>query len=460
MALSRASAIVLDGLTYILLARYLGPLAYGQYISIVAFLALIDLSADMMTLDVTVREISRDPDRGNEWLTAATVLRLALAAVGLAAFAAYVQLGPLRENADLRSVAMLAAAILPIGALRTPLAAFRAHMRIGYELAILVASRFANLALVAWVIYRGGGLAQIVIVILASRALLAVLCWTTMVRTFRFALSFNRAAFLQIARKSLPMGISGVFVAIQLKADIMFLAAIAGAEIAGLYGVVAQLPEYLLYMPVIFTTPMLAVLSRSAAAADADRFQRLYQAMFDTVMAIVIPIAIVSSVAPRETVVWLFGASFAAAGSVLPILMLSVVFMWFSHATAIAAVASGLQDHFIWIQAICVTVYVAAAAALIPLWGMHGAAIARLVGCIIAPLLTYAMLQRRLGVSLSTRTLRRSSAAAVMMAAGVGAASQLPLHVAALVGLTLYVAGLWAVGCNPLALGLEKESRA
>jgi O-antigen/teichoic acid export membrane protein len=459
MGLSRVSVIALDGLTYILLARYLGPLAYGQYISIAAFIALVDVWADMMTLDVTVREMSRDPEHGHQWLTAATLLRLALAVLGLAAFAVYARLGPLRGQPGVSDLLLIAAALLPMGALRMPLAAFRAHMRIRYELAVLAAARSANLVLIAWVLYRGGGLAQLFLAMLASRVLLAILCWTAMVRVFRFVPATSVARLRQITRRSLPMGVSGLFVAIQLKADIMLVAAIAGAETAGLYSAVAQLPEYLLYVPVIFTTPVLPVLSRHAAGRDLASFQRLYQSMFDTVMAIVLPIAVVSSLLPTEVVVWLFGPGFTAAGAVLPTLMMTVVFMWFSHATAIATVAAGLQDHFIWIQAICVTLYVSAIALLIPLWSMHGAATARLMAAIMAPLLTCMILRRRFGVSLSTRTLRPACAAAVVMAVAVVAASRLPLHVAALVGLTMYGAGLWAVGCNPLALAVEKEIR-
>src|SRR6188508_56360 len=86
IGVSRVAAIALDGLAYVVLARYLGPATYGQYVSIFAFLSLIDLAADMMTLDVTVREIAAQPDRSSTWLSAATVLRMGLALIGILAF--------------------------------------------------------------------------------------------------------------------------------------------------------------------------------------------------------------------------------------------------------------------------------------------------------------------------------------------------------------------------------------
>lgn len=459
IGVSRVTAIALDGLAYVVLARYLGPATYGQYVSIFAFLSLIDLAADMMTLDVTVREIAAQPDRSSTWLSAATVLRMGLALIGILAFSVYASWTGMSRDPGLASTVVVAALLLPVGALRTPLAAFRAHMRMHYELGIVLVTRFVNLVLVFAVASRGGTLAQLFAVTIASRALLAFLGWTAAVRQFGFVPELNAAAIRQLARESLPMGISGVFVAVQLKADILLVGAIVGTEAAGLYSVVAQLPEYLLYVPVIFTTPALPVLSRCIADRGTREFQQLYQAMFDTVMALVIPIAVIGIIVPQQTVTFLFGEAFAPAASVLPLLIMSVVFMWFSHATAIAAVAARLQHHFIWIQAVCVAVFVALDATLIPSWGTTGAAVARLVAAAMAPAFTYALLRRRLGASLSTGMLGRSVVAAIAMAAGVAATAAQPLVLTGAVGFTLYAAGLWMTGCNPFALLVRKEIR-
>jgi O-antigen/teichoic acid export membrane protein len=460
MGMSRASAIGLDAVTYILLARHLGPLEYGHYVAIAAFVSLVDVMADMMTLDITVRDIARDPARGNAWLTAATLLRLSLAGFGLIAFAAYVWLSPIGADRELRTVAALAALALPLGALRAPLAAFRAHMRIHYEMGVLITARATNLLLVAVFIYQGHGLLHVVAAATVSRVLLAVLAWGLLWARFAFQPRFERAALAELTRGSLPMGVSGLFVAAQLKGDILLVASLVGAHAAGLYGVVAQLPEYLLSIPIIFTAPMLPALARAAAAADRTEFQRLFQTMFDTVMTLVIPLAVVSIVAPAAAVTWLFGGTFAGAAGVLPLVMLSVVFMWFSHAAAVATIAAGLQSHFIWIQSTCVAAYFALDALLIPRWGIEGAAVARLAATILAPVLTCAVLQRRLGVRLTTATLRRAAVPALAMALALAWASHLPLQVATLLGLTLYGAGLWATGCNPLAYVVAKESRA
>jgi len=457
---TRVAAIALDGLTYIVVARFLGPAQYGTYVSILAFLTLIDLAADMMTLDVTVREIAAEPHKSSTWLTAATVLRLALAFFGVGAFAVYLRSTGLAHDPDTARAAMIAALILPVGALRTPLAAFRAHLRMHYELAIVAATRLLNLLLVVLVAYRGGALVALFVVTILSRAMLAILAWTAAVRRFDFRLALDGRALVRLTRESMPMGISGVFVAIQLKADLLMLGAMVGAEAAGLYGVVAQLPEYLLYVPVIFTTPVLPVMSRCAAERSDGEFQRLYQATVDTVMALVIPVAVVGILVPRQMVVFLFGSAYAPAASVVPLLMVSVVCMWLSHAMAIATVAARLQRHFIWIQGICVALFIGVDLVLIPTLGVTGAAIGRLASATLAPALTYFVLRRHTGALLSVRGLGRAGIAAIAMAVGVVLTAAQPLYVIGAVGLALYAVGLWTIGCNPFASLVRKETLA
>ena len=94
------------------------------------------------------------------------------------------------------------------------------------------------------------------------------------------------------------------------------------------------------------------------------------------------------------------------AARIVPWLMLSIVGMWISHATAIATLAAGLQAHFVWIQSICMTAYLLLDWLLIPRWGMGGAVTGRLVATVLAPALTYWLVKRLRGFRLNVFELR------------------------------------------------------
>jgi O-antigen/teichoic acid export membrane protein len=449
IGVTRVGGALIDGLTYILVARYFGPSDYGHYLSILAFLNLIDLAADMTLMDITVREISKDPDRTGTWLAASTSLRLIVAGIGFVAYLAYVYLGRIAQTPELLTTAWIASLILPVGALRMPLAVFRAQMKMHFELGVILITRLVNLALFFTLMHYHGQLYQFFLATFLSRMLLAVLVWGAVLGWLRVRPSLHLEQFRSLIRESIPMGLSGVFVAIQLKVDILIVASVSGAAAAGLYGAVAQLPEYSLLIPSIITTPLLPILSRSFGPALRERFQQVYQNLFDGVMTIVTPIAVVAMVMPLATVTFLFGKRFAPAANVLPLLVLSIVFMWFSHSVAIAAVAAGLQRSFIWIQSSCVAAYLLLSWTLIPLWGFWGAATARLIGTIIAPFLTYYVVKNRVGFTLETRALRRTIFAGLVMAGAVMFCSRYPLLLAGAVGALVYGATQWAIRTEP-----------
>lgn len=443
--LARGGAILLDGLAYVLVARGLGPAEYGHYVSILAFLLLIDFAADLTLLDITVREISEKPSETGVCVTAATILRLALVVLGLVTYAVYIYCDPHQLSPELLSAAWLAALILPAGVLRMPLVVFRARLAMHYELAITLLTRLVNLLVVLAVIYFQGQLLHFFLAVIASRTLLGILSWVLAVAAFQLRPAFSLKVVKHLFLESIPMALSGLLVAVQLKVDVLLVIAISGSLAGGVYAVVAQLPDYFLYLPVIISTPLLPLLSQLYAAGEHENFQRYYQKLFDTLMIFIIPVIVVVLSMPELLIKLLFGPAYGAASQVLPFLIFSIAFMWFSHATAIAAVATKLQRNFIWIQAICVTAYLGLNLLLIPRWSAQGAATARLAGTVIAPFLTYYVIKRQTGFGLQFNTLFGILFAALMMTAAVLLMIRFNPAAAVLCGVVLYLTTLWTV---------------
>ena len=460
VGLTRGIAVLLDGAAYVAVARHLGPEQYGYYLGFMALAALLDFAADMALVDITVREIATDLRAANTWLLASTLLRLAIAALFMLAFGVYVYAGRSAYPPDVLKWAWIVALVLPAGALRMPLAVFRARQQLQYELVATIASRATNLILVLLSIFAGAGLAPFFAAAVFSRLLLAGLAWAIGLRRSGLSLASHHvsgAALSRLIRESIPMAVSGFFVALQLRGDILMVGRVMNAHAAGIYGVVASLPEYFLLVPVIITTPVLPLLSQAYASAASDRFGRLYRALVSVLTAGIVPVAMIGAAMPERVVILLFGPEYVEAAGLLPWLMGSIVCMWISHATAIAAVAIGWQRAFIWIQSICLLAYVGLNLILIPLWGLAGAAIARLVATFIAPALTHWVVKRQTGVGLDGRALGQVALSALAMGLVVTALEPVGQLFAACVGLVLYIGGLWSTGFVQHALMDLKE---
>lgn len=439
IALARGSAILLDGLAYVLIARYLGPSDYGFYISIAAAITLIDLASDLSVFDIVVRESSRQLERAGAWLGASSALRALLGGAGMVVFLAYALFGPPSHHAQVRTAALLGAVALPIGSLRMPLALFRAEMRMEYEFILLAVTRLVNLLLVLAFISLHYGLLQLILAIVLSRSFLAVSAWTICVRVFRVRPRFDWQDFRRLVVECIPMAISGLFVAVQLKVDLLLVTAISGAEQGGLYAVVGQLPEYLLYVPVIVTTPLLPLLSRAFGDGQRAEFAKLFDKLMTGLAFVAVPAVIVSFFRAHDLVVLVFGNKFAPTAQYFPWIILSVAFMWISHGLAVATVATGLQKNFIWIQSICVVAFLAVCVRGIPHWGPWGATLARLIGTFLAPVLTWFVL-RRASLSFRLNMLVPAGLAAITMAAILALTRGLPVYLALAAALGGYLA--------------------
>lgn len=461
VGLTRGIALLLDGAAYVAVARYLGPELYGHYLGFMALAVLFDFAADMAVVDVTVREIATETGSGNKWLIASTVLRLVMAAIFVVVFAAYVYRARGSYPPDVLNGAWIVALVLPVGALRMPLAVFRARQQSHFELIATVAARAANLIFVLLAIAAGTGIVPFFAIAVASRLLLASVAWGIGFTRAGFSITrqdFNTLALRRLIGESIPMAVSGLFVALQLRGDILMVAHFMGPHSAGVYGVVASLPEYFLLVPVIMTTPVLPLLSQLFAEASLRRFGRVYRTLISVLSALIVPIAVIGALLPERVVTMLFGAEYVDAAVLLPWLMASIVCMWISHATAIATVAIGWQRAFLWIQSICLVAFVALNLLLIPALGLVGSAIARLVATLIAPVLTYWVVMRYTGAGLDTRAFGQVALAGFVMAVVVRSIEPFGPLLATFVAMTVYVGSLWATGFMQNVLINLKES--
>lgn len=457
IGISRVAAVALDGLAFILTVRYFGPSDYGVYLAVLAFLNLIDIAADMTTFDVAVREMSVSPGLMGNWLGAVSALRLALAAAGVLAFLVYVVVtGHLRN--DIAGIAV-SSLVMIVGALRSPLTVFRAEMKMHYELAIIVSTRLVNILAVLLLIQWQAGVVAFLAGILASRAFLAIFSWVCVFRSFKVKLAFEWRRFRELVRECVPMGVSGLFVAVQFKVDILLLASLSTATAAGLYGSIAQLPEYSLYGAVIISTPMLPVLSQAFADTDSSTFNALVQRMLLAMLTLLAPLIVAGLMMPEQVVTILFGQQYAPIANVFPLLVLSITAIWISHAMAVAAVAAHLQRAFIWIQSVCVVLYLGLNTLAIPAWGTAAAAGTRLLTCVLAPVLTWWVITRRVDLSLPLRRLGPVAVGAGAMAVIFAALSNQPLWVPATIGSAAYAATLILMYRLPLLMAEGQGER-
>ncbi|MBD1394161.1 flippase [Mucilaginibacter glaciei] len=193
---------------------------------------------------------------------------------------------------------------------------------------------------------------------------------------------FNWAYNGQLAKKLLtyswPLIISGIMVSLYMKIDQLMIQNISGTKEAGAYATVATLSEAWNFIPtVIVTTLFPAILN--ARRDDTERYKKRIQNLYDLMVYLSLPAAIVVAFAAPLIYKILYTPEFYYAAPTLSVHIWSGVFVFLGAANSQYLIAEGYTKLTFLRTGFGAIVNIGLNLILIPKMGMMGAAIATLV---------------------------------------------------------------------------------
>jgi O-antigen/teichoic acid export membrane protein len=261
---------------------------------------------------------------------------------------------------------------------------------------------------------------------------------------------FDRGALRELLRAGLPSLViaSGQWVLLSL--DSLFLSAFHGAGAVGVYGLAYAVGSVLLLVSGVLNLFFFPTLVRLVARAAADTSAFVASIMRLTIALLGILVAGAVLLGPWA-LAWLTGPAYAEAGRVLPAIVVSFALLVFTH--LLQALPLALQRK----SGPLARCYVAAAllnlvldAALIPRFGLGGAAAATLASYAFAAALVARLAHTAIGGFAWARVLSRPLAAALL---AFGASLAFSLPVSASLGSAVLRTALLLLGYGALAWG-------
>ncbi len=365
-------------------ARHLGPAGFG----IVSFsLSLVLLFATLWTLGLSglvVRELVRDPSRESELLGTVTTLRLVGGVVALvAAVALTIVLG--RDDQT-----RLAVIILMVGVL-----GLYTFDGIDYWLQAGVRSRHAVTARTAGLVVAS---ALNIVLIAVDAPLLAFVAAAAL--EYALGGAFLVIAYLRLGGRpthwryqggvargllvvSWPLILSGVANAINLRADQLMLGVMRGPDDVGTYAAAARLSEVWYFVPAAIAASVFPAMVR-AHAGDRPTFDRWMGHLYDLMVALALPIAIVVSIFAGPLIALLYGPAFAASAPILAIHVWTGPFVFLGAALSRWLIAEDRLRFSLVRHSAGAAVNIGLNLVLIPPYGGIGAAVATLISYTVA----------------------------------------------------------------------------
>jgi len=194
-----------------------------------------------------------------------------------------------------------------------------------------------------------------------------------------FNWTFERALARKLFSLSWPLILSGVMVSLYMKIDQIMIQNLAGVKEAGAYATVAQLSEAWNFLPAVIVTSLFPAIL-NARRDDNNRYKRRIQHLYDLMVYISVPVAIVITFISPFIYKYLLTPEYAYAAPVLSVHIWSAVFVFLGAANGQYLVAENYVKLTFIRSCFGALVNVLLNLVLIPKMGMMGAAVATLIG--------------------------------------------------------------------------------
>lgn len=219
-----------------------------------------------------------------------------------------------------------------------------------------------------------------------------------------------------------PLWAQGVVMALYSWLDQVLLAAIRSATDAGVYGPVATLAQLFGVGLGALNSAFAPVIAQKHADGDLAGLEKLYRLVTRWAVAVAVPPLVVCAMVPEAVLAfWPHGSPLAAPA--LRIICASQLFATAVGSVNYLLIMSGRQTQVLWNGLPAVALNLGFSLALVPTWGVTGAAIANSVATVAANGIAMVQVWRGLGIHPFHRGLLRVVAAAVPSALAVLALS-------------------------------------
>jgi O-antigen/teichoic acid export membrane protein len=344
-----AFARALSAIILIVIARQIGPEAYGQYSASIAFVGLTTVLFSLGLDGWLLYQGGRDPEQLDVWFTSALSLKLLLGMVwlvGLWLVAPY-----LNQSSYPWLLIVLASLALWLEELALIIwSAFKASLRNDITLILMILSQGLYLGAVIWLAVRQ---AQDPESYMVGRFLAALLA--TAVSGFliarKLALRVRWQALRTTFRGTLPFAASVALTAIYGRADLAIIGNALGKEAAGVYAPALTLTNALFLIPAAIYGVMVPILSQGFAT-DRSWVQQTARRLSLLMTLAGVGLGLGLALAAHPIITLLYGSAFQASGDVLALLSGVLVLRCPTTALAATIVATGWQVPRLGIQAI------------------------------------------------------------------------------------------------------------
>jgi O-antigen/teichoic acid export membrane protein len=426
--------------------RILGPVGSGKYQYAVVIWGWFEILSNFGLNTLLTREVARSREDANRYLVNTSIMRLALAVIGVPLLIGFIAIRQLAVHPPLGQDSIWTIGLLYGGlffsTISTGLTAlFYAYEKAEFPAAIQTVSTFLVSTLGVVALLMGYGIVGLAGVSIVVNAVTLILLLALTVRHFfrphwAFDWRLQRAAL----GESFPLMLNHLLATLFFRVDIILLEALTSAAVVGWYGVVYKWIDAINVIPAFFTQALFPVMSRQAES-DRPTLLKNYILSVKLLTVISMPLAVVTTLLAFVLIGILGGKEFLPHGAIaLQIFVWSIPIGWINSVTNYVIIAVNRQRMLTWAFVIGVAFNVTANLLFIPRYSYRAAAFITILSEMVLLTFFYLVMRPALGRVPWVRVLWRILAATLLMVGATWALADRSLVLALGAGTAVYLA--------------------
>ncbi|MES3016323.1 MAG: flippase [Bacteroidota bacterium] len=374
---------ILSLIVGIFIAKFLGPHDFGDLSFATAFTAIIAAVGTLGLDSFIIREIIEQPEKRDEILGTSFWMRLGVSVILVpVSVLIYIFFRSITEQqgTELTLVVTFCASALFFKAFNIIDSYFQSQVRSKFVVQVqnicLILSSIIKISFVllklplvyfAFALVLDGLMLAIGLIIIYHKESLHIRNW-----------AFDPSRAKALLDKSWPLILSAVMVTLYMQIDILMLKYFAGSREAGIYSSAAKISESWYFIPVAIVTSVFPAIIH-ARKTDPTRYEKRLQNLYDLLILISVPVALVVSLGADIFIQLIYGDRFEGAGVMLSVHIWSGIFVFLGSASGQYLLAEGYTMISFYRTAVGAIVNILLNLWLIPLYGGFGASIATLI---------------------------------------------------------------------------------
>jgi len=376
----KAVNLVVGFLVTVMVARYLGPEAFGLLAYALSLATLFASAGHLGLSGLVVREIVRHPADRAETLGTSFLLKLSGVTAGFFVLVLLAFLSGTPGSVEFQVLLIVSASLFfrPFDVIDFW---FEAHVQAKYPAMSRSIALFFSAGLKAGLVFGGAGLVYFAVANFFQGAVAALLLFLfyhakSTVPVKAWNASLRRAG--DLLREGWIVFLGSIFGVLYLKIDQIMLKWFADSQEVGVYAVAARFSEAWYFVPMAIVAsffPRLISIRESDPALYTERLQQIFDLLFTLALAIALPLTLVAG----PIISLLFGPAYAKSAPILMVHVWAGLFIFMRAAFSKWILIENAVVFSLITQGVGALANVGINLILIPAYGGMGAAVATLV---------------------------------------------------------------------------------